>query len=107
MHSISSSMAYAHTSSLIASSKVNGSSICENRENTEKEFVVSTLYMSCRLIVFLGNRLSNVGSRDVELLELLVGVFCSLGVDRAPTNLTGVVCAMICVAVLKVEGIAL
>jgi hypothetical protein len=63
--------------------------------------------MSCRLLVFLGNILANVGSRNVELLGQLVGVCCALGVDYTPTNLTGVVCAWICVIVPKVEGTVL
>jgi hypothetical protein len=57
--------------------------------------------MSHRLLVFLGNKLANVGSRDVELLGLLVGVCCALGVDCAPVDLTGVVCVVICVAVVE------
>jgi hypothetical protein len=59
--------------------------------------------MSCKILVFLGNILDNVGSRDVELLELLVGVFCALGVEFSPANLTGVVYVAICVTFLGVK----
>jgi len=59
--------------------------------------------MSHKLVVVLGNKLSNVGSGDVELLGLLAGVFYALGVDCAPDDLTRVVCAGICIAVPVVE----
>ena len=55
--------------------------------------------MSRILLVFLGNILANVGSGDVELLELSVGVFCVLGVDCAPVVLTGVLFVLIYVSV--------
>jgi hypothetical protein len=48
--------------------------------------------MSHRLLVFLGNKLANVGSGDVEVLRLLAGVCCTLGVDYTPADLTRVVC---------------
>ena len=56
--------------------------------------------MSCILLVFLGNILAKVGSRDVELL----GVFYALVVDSAPTVLIGVFCIVICIAVPSVDG---
>jgi len=37
--------------------------------------------MSCIILVFLGKKLANFGSRDVEILGLLTGVFCALSVD--------------------------
>jgi hypothetical protein len=46
--------------------------------------------MLCIILIFLGTRLANVGSGDVELLELLVEVGCTLGVDCTPADLTGV-----------------
>ena len=57
--------------------------------------------MSHRILVSLGKRLANVGSRDVELLGLLVGVYCALGVDCTPADLIGVVCVALCVAVVE------
>jgi hypothetical protein len=62
--------------------------------------------MSHRLLVFLGNRLAKVGSGDVELLGMLVDDCCALGVDYAPAILTRVLCVVICVAVLDIEGTA-
>jgi hypothetical protein len=59
--------------------------------------------MSCIHQVFLGNKLANVGSGDVELLGLLAGVCFTLGVDYAPDDLTGVVCVVLCVIILGVE----
>ena len=56
------------------------------------------------LLFFLGNRLANVQSKEVELLGLLASVCCTLGVDSAPVVLNGVLCTMICVTVLGVEG---
>ena len=61
--------------------------------------------MSHRLLVFLGNKLAKVGSGDVELLGLLVGVCCALVVDYTPVVLTRLFCMIICVAVPYVEGI--
>jgi hypothetical protein len=86
---------------LTASSKVNRSSICENREKTENEFVVSSLYMSHRLLVFLDNKLVNVGSGDVELIGLFFRVCCTLGVDYACVILTKVFFTVICVAFVE------
>jgi hypothetical protein len=60
--------------------------------------------MSRRVLVFLGKKLANVGSGDVELLGLLAGICCALGVDYAPVILTGVLCDMICIRVPGVEG---
>jgi hypothetical protein len=57
-----------------------------------------------KLLIFLGKNLANVGSRDVELLGLLVGVYCALGVVCAPADLTRVDCAGICVTILGAEG---
>ena len=56
-------------------------------------------------VVFLGNRLAKVGSGDVELLGLLTGVCCALGVDYALVVLTRVLCTVICVTVSGVEWI--
>ena len=60
--------------------------------------------MPCRLLVFLGNRLAKVGSGDVELLGLLVGICYNLGVDCTPTVLTVVFCMVICVVMPGVDG---
>ena len=60
--------------------------------------------MSHRLLVFLGNKLAKVGYGDVELLKLFVDVCCALGVDYALVVLTGVFCALICIAMLDREG---
>jgi len=60
--------------------------------------------MSHRLLVFHGNILAKVGSGDVELLGLLAGVCCALGVHCTPIILTGVLCVVICVAVPDVDG---
>jgi predicted Kef-type K+ transport protein len=97
-------MACAHTTSLTASSKAKGSCICENKEKIENQFVASSLYMSRRLLVFLGNRIAKVGSGDVELLKLFADVCYALGVDCAHVVLTGVFCDVICVTVLGIEG---
>ena len=56
------------------------------------------------ILLFLGNKIANVGFGDVELLGLLVGVCCALGVDCTPVGLTGVVCVALYVTV--VEGTA-
>jgi hypothetical protein len=97
-------MACAHTSYLTSSSKFNGSSIFENREKNEKEFATSSLYMLHIILVFIGNILAKFGSGDVELLGLIVGVCCALGVDCGAVVFTGVLCIVICVTVLGVEG---
>ena len=60
--------------------------------------------MSRRLLVFLGNKLANVGSEDVELLKLLVDVCCALGVYCALVVCTRVLCIVICTTVLDIEG---
>jgi len=62
--------------------------------------------MSHILLIFLGNKLANVGSRDVEVFRPLVGVCCALGVDFALAILTGVFCAVICIVVVGVDGTA-
>ena len=62
--------------------------------------------MSRRLLIFLGNKLANVGYGDVELLRLLVDVCCTLGVYCAPIVLIGVLCSLICVVVPNIEGTA-
>jgi hypothetical protein len=62
--------------------------------------------MSHILLVFLGNKLANVGSGYVELLGLFVGVCCALGVDYAPVDITGVFFIVICITVRGVEGTA-
>ena len=51
--------------------------------------------MSHKLLVFLGNKIYNVRYGDVELLGLLVGVCCTLGLDCTPVDLTGVVCVTV------------
>jgi hypothetical protein len=98
-------MACSHTASLTASSKVDGPSICENRGKNENEFVVSSVYNLRRLIFFVCNILAKFGSEDVELLKLLVGVCCTLGVDCAHVVLTGVLYAVICIIVRGVDGL--
>ena len=60
--------------------------------------------MLCIFLVFLGNIFAKFGSGDVELLKLLVGVCCVLGVDCAPVVLSGVLCVVICIVVLGEEG---
>ena len=47
---------------------------------TKNEFIISTLYKSCKRLVFHGNKLANVRSEDVVLLGLLAGICCTLGV---------------------------
>ena len=73
MHSISSSMACAHTSSSTASSNVTGSYIGENNAKRENEFGVLASYISCRILIF-------TRSIDVDLDKMLDGVYCPLGV---------------------------
>jgi hypothetical protein len=60
--------------------------------------------MSHRLLVLLGNKLVKVASGDVELLELLADVCCTLSVDYTLVVLTGVFFSMICVVVPGVKG---
>jgi len=59
--------------------------------------------MSHKLLVFLGNRLANVGSGDVEVLRLLVGVCCEIGVDYALVVLTRVFCTVIFISLPGVD----
>ena len=66
-------MACAHTSSSTNYSNVSGSYIGENNANRENELGVPASYISRRLLVF-------IGSVDVDLDEMLEGVYCSLGV---------------------------
>jgi hypothetical protein len=58
--------------------------------------------MSRILIFFIGNRLANVGSEDVELLGLLDGVCCTLVVECTLVDLTGVVCVGFYIAIVEV-----
>lgn len=65
------------------------------------------LHYRCRVeFVFLGNKLCKVGSGDIELLGLFADVCCTLGVDCALVVLTGLFCAMICIAMPDIEGAA-
>ena len=64
MHSISSSIAY---------SNVSGSYIGENNAKRENEFGVPISYISHILLFF-------IGSVDVNLDEMLDGLYCPLGV---------------------------
>ena len=66
-------MACAHTSSSTTSSNVSGSYIGEKNEKRENEFGVPASYISHRLLVF-------TGSVDVDLDEMLDGVYCPLNV---------------------------
>jgi hypothetical protein len=56
------------------------------------------------ILVFLSNKLANVGSRYVELLRLLASFCCGLGVDCTHDVLIGVLYVVICVTMLVVEG---
>jgi len=76
----------------------------KQRKN-ENEFVVSSVYNLRRLIFFVCNILAKFGSEDVELLKLLVGVCCTLGVDCAHVVLTGVLYIVICIIVRGVDGL--
>jgi hypothetical protein len=60
--------------------------------------------MSRIILVFLSNKIANVGSRYVELLRLLTSFCYTLGVDYTHDVLTGVLCVVICVTVPGVEG---
>ena len=59
--------------------------------------------MSRILLVFLGNKLANIGFGDVELLGLLARVCCTVGVDCTSVDITRVVFVGIFVVVPEIE----